>query len=320
MIKAGIDLGASSLRLVTEEGILFDQPSLAAFDRHGNCVAIGSEAQELAESGDEDIVVKAPIRRDSIDFDALDAMLEMLCGQYRIFRMFSKTVLIVSYPTALKENERALLKEHLLGLGAWRVYFEQEIWIAAIGAGLDLFLPVASCVLSMGYSSSEIAIFSKGTLKACSTHPGAGLEMKRAADKWLKDNMGLMLPEDSLESLCRQLASVRQHPDPLCMELVGINTLTGRPQKRLVSANDMAQAIGPLCSPWTSWIRNFLSGLSVSDREDVRMRGIVCCGGMMRTSGLAEVFRQNLGCPVYVTDDPVHTVCKGLEILLSRME
>ena len=60
--------------------------------------------------------------------------------------MFQKTVLLVSYPTSFSKESCDILKEHLEDLGAYRVYFEQEIWIAAIGAKLDLFLPVASCV------------------------------------------------------------------------------------------------------------------------------------------------------------------------------
>ena len=78
--------------------------------------------------------------------------------------MFQKTVLLVSYPTSFSKESCDILKDHLEDLGAYRVYFEQEIWIAAIGAKLDLFLPVASCVLNIGSSNCDIAIFQNGKM------------------------------------------------------------------------------------------------------------------------------------------------------------
>lgn len=48
MIKAGIDLGAGSIRVVTEDdGVVFDEASMIAIDEKGNCLAYGNEALEM---------------------------------------------------------------------------------------------------------------------------------------------------------------------------------------------------------------------------------------------------------------------------------
>ena len=85
------------------------------------------------------------------------------------------------------ETMTDILKEHLEDLGAYRVYFEQEIWIAAIGAKLDLFLPVASCVLNIGSSNCDIAIFQNGKTVIFDTYKV--LEILRVSNRKSKYNV-----------------------------------------------------------------------------------------------------------------------------------
>ena len=54
--------------------------------------------------------------------------------------------------------------------------------------------------------------------------------------------------------------------------------------------------------------------------QDIKRRGIVCCGGTMMLDGLTETFRNTLSCPFFVTDEPIRTVPHGLYLLLSRMD
>ena len=40
----------------------------------------------------------------------------------------------------------------------------------------------------------------------------------------------------------------------------------------------------------------------------------------MLLSGLPTYLQNTIGCPIFVTDDPLNTVSAGLMILLSRMD
>ena len=154
MIQIGIDLGTNYIRLCTQEdGLLYNEPCMVALDGQNHVLGIGEDAKDLIGSMDSNIKVISPLRENPINFDVLDILLEQLLYEHKAFRMFQKTVLLVSYPTSFSKESCDILKDHLEDLGAYRVYFEQEIWIAAIGAKLDLFLPVASCVLNIGSSN-----------------------------------------------------------------------------------------------------------------------------------------------------------------------
>ena len=188
MIQMGIDLGTNYIRLCTQEdGLLYNEPCMVALDEQNHVLGIGEDAKDLIGSMDPNIKVISPLRENPINFDVLDILLEQLLYEHKAFRMFQKTVLLVSYPTSFNKESCDILKEHLEDLGAYRVYFEQEIWIAAIGAKLDLFLPVASCVLNIGSSNCDIAIFQNGKTVIFDTYKV--LEILRVSNRKSKYNV-----------------------------------------------------------------------------------------------------------------------------------
>lgn len=321
MIRIGIDLGADHIKLVNDEDeILFDEPCAIALDQNDNVLAIGKPASKMRDNTDETIRVIYPFGGGEIDFEALDALLEQLCYDYRVFRMFQKTILVVSYPTNLTFQQREQLKEHLLELGAWRVYFEPEIWISAIGAKIDISLPVPRCVMNIGSSSCDIAVFSSGRITSQSSYAISGRQADLLLQKWMRKSFGLAISEHEAKRLKRHIGTVIEKEDPATWEVKGIDTHTRKSRTVTVDQNMVAAVLKPLCERWTNWIYRFLTELDRHQQEDIKRRGIVCCGGTMMLEGLRETFRDALSCPFFVTDHPIHTVPHGLYLLLSRME
>lgn len=320
MIRVGIDLGADKIRLVTEnEGLLFDEACMVALDQKGNVLAIGDEAKEMKESLDQKIRVISPLSKNKIDFDALHALLEQLIYDYKVFRMFKKTVLLFSYPMALNRQQREELKLHLLEFGAYRVYFEQEIWVAAIGAQLNLFIPVASCVLNLGSSNCDIAVFSNGQMQRSSQYKVAGRHVNLLIQKWLRQSCHMQISDSTAEKIKINIGQTQIQKQPKTMLIQGVNIQSQKLMSVQLDENMLVPVLYPLCEQWAKWIYQFLADLSPEQQEDVRMRGIICCGGTMLLKGLKENLQSLVNCPFYVTDDPQSTVPQGLEILLERM-
>ena len=97
MIRFGFDLGANHIRLISkEDGLVFDEPCMVALDRKNRVIAIGNEAKDM-KGMDESIRVISPLGQKEIDFDALNLLMEQLCYQFNVFRVFQKTELIVSF-------------------------------------------------------------------------------------------------------------------------------------------------------------------------------------------------------------------------------
>ena len=321
MNRFGIDIGANHIRFISpEDGVLFDEPCVVALDKKKRVLAIGYEAKEMKGMMDDTITVIAPLADSTINFEALNLLIEQLCYEFNAFRVFSKTELIVSYPTSFTQQQCEDLKQNLLDFGAYRVYMDEGIWMAAIGANLDLFLPVSSCVLNIGYSDCDIAIFSSGSMQKKKSCMISGKSINVLIGKWLRQNYGLIVSEHMKEKINKTLATTILSDNPKQMHVQGADFKTRQIQVITIDSNQIAQLIQPLVQEWMNWIAEFLNSLSKHEREDVCLRGIVCCGGLMNLPGLARTFQEFLPCPFYVTDDPDKTVCEGIKILLSRME
>ena len=321
MIRMGIDLGTNYIRLCTQEdGLLYNEPCMVALDNQNHVLGIGEDAKDLIGTMDSNVRIISPLREHPIDFDILDILLDQLLYEHKAFRMFQKTILLVSYPTSFSKESCDILKEHLEELGAYRVYFEQEIWIAAIGAKLDLFLPVASCVLNIGSSNCDIALFMNGKMEKKSRCNISGVTINSTLKNWLFHSYNINASSKQVEKIKRKIGQVMVQQNPKSIEVVGMDRNTHVLKSITINENQVVGILAPLVQQWSNWILQFLSSLPLTAQQDVKTRGIICCGGSMLLKGLPAYLQNTVGCPIFVTDDPINTVSAGLMILLSRLE
>lgn len=321
MIRMGIDLGTNYIQLCTQEdGLLYNEPCMVALDNQNHVLGIGEDAKDLIGTMDPNIRVISPLRESPINFDVLDILLDQLLYEHKAFRMFQKTILLVSYPTSFSKESCEILKEHLEELGAYRVYFEQEIWIAAIGAKLDLFLPVASCVLNIGSANCDIALFVNGKMEKKSRCNISGVTINNILKNWLFNSYNINVSTKQVEKIKRKIGQVMIQQNPKSIEVIGMDRNTHVLKSIIINENQVVGILTPLVQQWSNWILQFLSNLPITAQQDVKARGIICCGGSMLLGGLATYLQNAVGCPIFVTDDPINTVSAGLMILLSRLE
>lgn len=321
MIRMGIDLGTNYIRLCTQEdGLLYNEPCMVALDNQNHVLGIGEDAKDLIGTMDSNVRIISPLRENPINFDVLDILLDQLLYEHKAFRMFQKTILLVSYPTSFSKESCDILKEHLEELGAYRVYFEQEIWIAAIGAKLDLFLPVASCVLNIGSSNCDIALFMNGKMEKKSRCNISGVTTNSTLKNWLFHSYNINASSKQVEKIKRKIGQVMVQQNPKSIEVVGMDRNTHVLKSITINENQVVGILAPLVQQWSNWILQFLSSLPLTAQQDVKTRGIICCGGSMLLKGLPAYLQNTVGCPIFVTDDPINTVSAGLMILLSRLE
>lgn len=321
MIRMGIDLGTNYIRLCTQEdGLLYNEPCMVALDNQNHVLGIGEDAKDLIGTMDSNVRIISPLRENPINFDVLDILLDQLLYEHKAFRMFQKTILLVSYPTSFSKESCDILKEHLEELGAYRVYFEQEIWIAAIGAKLDLFLPVASSVLNIGSSNCDIALFMNGKMEKKSRCNISGVTINSTLKNWLFHSYNINASSKQVEKIKRKIGQVMVQQNPKSIEVVGMDRNTHVLKSITINENQVVGILAPLVQQWSNWILQFLSSLPLTAQQDVKTRGIICCGGSMLLKGLPAYLQNTVGCPIFVTDDPINTVSAGLMILLSRLE
>ena len=320
MIYAGIDLGANSIRLFTlEEGLLFDEPCMVAVDQKSHVLAIGKEAYEMKGMQDEQVRVISPIQDNQVDIQVLELLLEQLCFQYKIFRVFTKTTILFSYPTSLSNEACEEIKNTLIQLGAHQVFYDREIWFTALGSQLNLSLPKACCIMNVGSSNCDIALFSNSQMVRYQIGEITGQVIGVAISSWLYQQKKLLVTENTLEEIIRTGGSILQEKEALLIPVVGIDSQTKTPKNIQISENEIAILLEPLALSLANWITDFLRSLSIQEQKDVVNRGIVCAGGIMRLKGMVAYLQDKIGCPIYLMDDPIYATLHGMEIVLQQL-
>ena len=111
-----VDLGTANTIIMKDGKIVFDEPSVIAFDRRNDeVIAVGLKAREIYEKGHEDIRSVRPLRDGVIaDFDAAEKMIRGMVKQInkKSHSLFSPSLrMVVSVPSGSTEVEIRAVKD-----------------------------------------------------------------------------------------------------------------------------------------------------------------------------------------------------------------
>ena len=183
--KIGIDLGSSSVRVyVRGEGLVVDEPSLAAVDRSASKIlAVGSRARELRGAFTEAVEVVQPMPDGVItDLAVAQGMLRYLIkrvqGRQRLFR----PEVMLCVPSTVTSLERRALTAAAIAAGARQAWLIDKPLAAAIGCDLPISRRRASAVCHIGSCSTEVAVISQSGMVASAAVPVGGRAIEQPAE------------------------------------------------------------------------------------------------------------------------------------------
>src|SRR5699024_4476794 len=163
--EIGVDLGTANVLIYVDgEGIILNEPSVVAIDtKKEKILAVGTEAYQMVGRTPGNIRAVRPLKEGVIsDFDIIEKM------------------------AIIGAAEKS---------GGGKVYLEYEPKVAAVGAGLDIFSPIASMVIDMGGGTTDIAVLSLGDIVTSESIRVAGDKMNVDITNMVKKDHGLMIGE-----------------------------------------------------------------------------------------------------------------------------
>ena len=131
LIKIGIDLGTANLLVYVDgEGIIFNEPSVIAFDREsGQIVAAGKDAHKMLGKVHDKISVIKPLRNGVIsDMKAAKALLEYVLEKVEHFteKDLSNTACVMCCPSEVTRIERDIITELAQNMGITDVLIDEN--------------------------------------------------------------------------------------------------------------------------------------------------------------------------------------------------
>ncbi|HEX8385700.1 MAG TPA: rod shape-determining protein [Rubricoccaceae bacterium] len=322
-VDVAIDLGtANTLIFVQDKGIVLNEPSIVAVDRRtGRPVAIGQEALMMHERTHKDIETIRPLNDGVIaDFSIADALIKGLIKRVRPNWFSSIGRMVICVPSGITEVERRAVKDAAVSAGAREVRLIDEPMAAAIGIGLNVQEPVGNMIVDIGGGTTEIAVIALNGIVVDESIRIGGNELDEAVTQYFKKHHNLLIGNRTAERIKCEIGSATKLDPELELSVKGRDLVTGVPKTRVVSSEDVREALRPAVSQIAGAVVRALERTPPELGGDVLDRGIMLTGGGALLKGLDEYLRERTELPVFVADDPLTAVVRGTGSVLENMD
>jgi rod shape-determining protein MreB len=318
--ELAVDLGtANTLVLVKGEGVVLNEPSVAAVDQAtGNILGIGLEAKRMLGRTPDGILAVRPMKDGVIANFDVEKMLRHFLRQVidrTIFKV--KPTVIVCVPSGITEVERRAVRDSARSAGVKRLFMVAEPMAAAIGVGLPVETPVGSMVIDIGGGTTDIAVIALGGIVCDASIRTGGDELDQAIVQFMRKTFSLLIGEPTAERIKIQLGSAVPSLTEEAMDVKGRDLVSGLPKTVRVDAAGVRDAMQEPIIRIVNAVRRALEMTPPELASDILEHGIVLTGGGALIRGLDQLLMDETGLPVRVDDDPLTSVVRGSGRILN---
>ena len=317
-----IDLGtANTLIHSRNKGIVLNEPSIVALNPEGQAVAIGHEARLMHEKTHKKIRTVRPLRDGVIaDFEVAEHMIRGMIKKVKVNWYSSTRKMVVCVPSGITEVEKRAVRDSAEHAGAKDVHLVDEPMAAAIGIGLDVHEPVGSMIVDIGGGTTEIAVIAlSGIVYSQSVRLG-GDELNEDIINYFRRNHNLLIGERTAEQVKCQIGSATPLDEELELTVKGRDLVNGVPRTRLVTSNDIREAISESVNTIIESVTKSLEQTPPELSADILDRGIFLTGGGALLKSLDKLIMETTDLPVHIAEDPLTAVVRGTGKVLEDLD
>ena len=324
-----IDLGtANTLIVARDKGIVLDEPSVVAIRHeggaHGKKViqAVGHEAKAMLGKVPGNIEAIRPMKDGVIaDFVVTEQMIKQFIKMVHPRSVLRPSPrIIICVPCGSTQVERRAIKDAAEAAGASAVYLIEEPMAAALGAGMPVADPRGSMVVDIGGGTTEVGVISLGGMVYKGSVRVGGDRFDEAIISYVRRNYGMMIGEQTAESIKMEIGSAFPGSEVRELEVKGRNLSEGVPRSFNISSNEVLEALSDSLNHIVVAVRNALEQTPPEVGADIADRGMMLTGGGALLKGLDRLLSEETGLPVLIAEDPLTCVVRGCGIALDRMD
>jgi rod shape-determining protein MreB len=324
-----IDLGtANTLIYMRDKGIVLDEPSVVAIRQEGGpngkktILAVGKEAKQMLGRVPGNIEAIRPMKDGVIaDFTITEQMLKQFIKMVHETKLLKPSPrIIICVPCGSTQVERRAIRESALGAGASQVYLIEEPMAAAIGAGLPVSEASGSMVVDIGGGTTEVGVMSLGGMVYKGSIRVGGDKFDEAIINYIRRNYGMLIGEQTSESIKKTIGSAFPGSEVRDMEIRGRNLSEGIPRSFTVTSNEILEALTDPLNQIVTAVKVALEQTPPELASDIADRGMMLTGGGALLRDLDRLLLEETGLPVHIAEDPLTCVVKGSGIALERMD
>lgn len=318
-----IDLGtANTLIYIADSGVVVDEPSMVGVNNStGEVEAIGIEAKRMLGRTPGTITAVRPMRDGVIaDFKIAERMLTYFINKAHNRNLFVHPRIVIGVPGSITHVERRAVIDSAMRARASEVHLVEQAMMAAIGAGLPVSEPAGSMVVDIGGGTTDVAVISMSGVVYSKSVSVAGNAFDDAIIQFLRRKHNFLIGERTAERVKVELGAAKPLETPATMEIKGRNLTRGVPAAREVTDSEIHGAIAECVEKIMFCVREALEHAPPEISSDICDRGIVLTGGGAYLKNLDQRIRDEVGVPVSVAENPLHSVVVGTGMVLDDFD
>lgn len=319
----GIDLGtANTLVVVKNKGIVLNEPSVVAVNTKSNkIVEVGNKAKLMIGKTPEAIQAIRPLKNGVIaDYEMAEKMLREFYKIVLKRNVLTNPKVVICVPAGVTQVEKRAVMDATKEAGAREAYLIEEPMAAAIGAGLDIFLPEGNMIVDIGGGTTEIAVISLGGIVKTSSLRVAGDKLDEAIVQYVRQKHNLLIGEKTAEEIKSKIAMATDESEELIGEVRGRNILNGLPRNISIKSSEIKDAITEFIEAIIEEIKVTLEKTPPELAADIYQKGIILAGGGALIRDLDKRISESLQIPVFISEEPLNCVVRGIETVLKDFD
>jgi rod shape-determining protein MreB and related proteins len=309
-----IDLGtANTLVYTKDKGIVINEPSIVALNRHtGEVEAVGTEAKEMLGRTPNDIVAIKPLRDGVIaDFKVTERMLNAFIRKAHRRNRLVHPRIVIGVPSETTEVEKRAVLDSTYRAKASEVFLVEQAMVAAVGAGLPISEPCGNMIVDIGGGTTDIAVLSLSGVVYSRSLRVAGNQMDDAIIRHMKRQHNLLIGERTAETVKIDIGSANPFSQPQTLDVKGRDLIGGMPKTVKVTDGEIRESLRDCVSTIVNAIRIALERTPPELSADIGDRGIVLTGGGSLLKNLDEKIHDDTGLSVTMASDPMSSAVLG---------
>ena len=193
---------------------------------------------------------------------------------------------------------------------------------AAVGVGLPVGEPSGSMIVDIGGGTTDIAVISlEGVVYSKAAKVG-GDRMDETIMAHIKRRYNLLIGDRTAEQIKIEIGSAHPGTEPhekKTMAIKGRDLVSGIPKTITINEDEIREALSEPVNVILDTIKVTLENTPPELASDIVDRGIVLAGGGALLRGIDRLIAEATDLPVYVAEDPLTAVARGVGKMLDDL-
>ncbi|QGS51488.1 rod shape-determining protein [Spiroplasma tabanidicola] len=309
-----IDLGtAYTLVYIHGQGIVYNEASIIAYKvKENKIIAVGNDAYKMIGKGNKSIKIVKPMAEGVIcDIKTTVSQLRFIFKKLRMEDQLKGCTMLLACPSVITELEKQALIKIANSFGAINVFIEEEVKMAALGGGVNIFAPTGKLIVDSGGGTTDVAVIASGDIVLSKSIKIAGNYLNEEIKKFVRSQYGLEVGTKTAELIKINIGSLAKYSDERRMKVYGRDVVSGLPREVELSPEEVREVLKVPVSRIIDLIVQVLEDTPPELAGDIFLNGIVLCGGGALIRGFDKYVADILQLPAKVGEQPLLAVING---------